>query len=397
MPIDPPINWVDTPEKSNSATFSNNKGGLNEKENYEWNSNFPIIVCAHEYIVEKSNPASIMRKKKKALIRIELRRHPKKGLGIQGYRDLETGSETSDWSEIIQSGDVVVFHLLKKRVTDEESGVSDAKSFSSHDSVSTIGLEAVEDFRTAPPKVQNGIIWQVKYSIPLGQVTLRRDKLKCVAELKLGKNKKNVLLHFSSEQESLSFFKFVESLKSTLRDIAINCILADHSDMPQSNVSSTIKFLVEIISATDLIAVNRLHSDPYVVVTFGGEKIHTTSVIYKNLDPIWTIGTKSLFIFQFDPADYYAYDLTFEVRDKETFVPGSTLGQAVLPLKQIVQSKGERIELRLLDSKTGNHTQGFLAVRCRQATQSDIAFVESIDGQKFITQTNIRDFATPRF
>eukprot|EP00979_Chaetoceros_neogracilis_P013069 scaffold3655_cov260-Chaetoceros_neogracile.AAC.1 len=389
----PPVTWVKTPEKNSpnhAETPKNNQG----------NSTFPVIVCANEWLLEKSNPSSILRKRTKCRVMIELRRNPRQGLNLSGYRDLEMGvkGSTSDWSENIERGDVVVFNLFKRNPSSQEFGVVDAASSSSDDdSVSTIGFRAVDDYRTAPPEVNDGSQWQTKLSVPLSKVNLKLDKSKCLAEFSLGKQKKSVQLHFSNEEESRSFLSFVKSLKSTLVEVASRAIEADRNSMSPSVVSSPIKFLVEIISATDLKPVNRSTSDPYVVVKYGGEKIHTTSVIYKKLDPIWTIGTNSLFVFTLNPGDYYAHEMMFEVRDKETFVAGSTLGQAVLPNQRIVKSRGERIELKLKHLQQNKDAQGFLAVRCRRAKASDIDFIENFDKKKATSRKSFEDFVTPSF
>lgn len=400
-----PILWVSTPEKSSRPASPTNAdtptSQLNMITDVEWNSTFPIIVCANEWLAEKSNPSSIIRKKSKCRVRIELRRSSQKGLNLSGYRDLEMGVNASadDWGDMIESGDVIVFHLFKKvKPTDGESKVSDlASSSSDDDSVSTIGFRGVDDFRRAPPIVNDGSQWQLKLSIPLSKISLRRDKSKskCFAEFNFGQQKKHILLHLSNEEESRSFLHFIKSLKSRLVKVATKEIETDRYSISPSEVSSPIRFLAEIISATDLKAVNGATSDPYVVVKYGGEKIHTTSVIYKRVDPIWTIDTKSLFIFTLDPGDYHMNEIMFEVRDKETFVTGSTLGQAILPNQRIVKARGERIELKLKHLQLGKDAQGCLAVRCRRAKASDVEFIENLEKKKLISRLNFEDFVTP--
>jgi len=394
-----PILWVSTPEKSSSPTNAETPTSQhNITTDVEWNSTFPIIVCANEWLTEKSNPSSIIRKKSKCRVRIELRRSSQKGLNLSGYRDLEMGGNASadDWGEMIESNDVIVLHLFKRKPTDGDSKISDlASSSSDDDSVSTIGFRGVDDFRRAPPKVNDGSQWQLKLSIPLSKVSLRRDKSRCFAEFDVGKQKKHILLHLSNEEESRSFLLFIKILKARLVEVATKAIETDRYSISPSEVSSPIRFLVEIISAADLKAVNGSTSDPYVVVKYGGEKIHTTSVVYKKLDPIWTIETKALFIFTLDPGDYYMNEIMFEIRDKETFVTGSTLGQAILPNQRIVKARGERIELKLKNLQLGTDAQGCLAVRCRRAKASDVEFIENLEKKNLISRLNFEDFVTP--
>ena len=369
-----------------------------ERLSLEWKAKFPIVVCAHEWDVQKSKPALLYRKKT-ARVRIELRRDPKHGLGLHGYRDLEMGPELSDWSEIVENGDVAVFHLFKKKSNDGESEVTmGVSSAPSSGSVSTMGFQGADDFRFAPPKLQDGD-WEVKLSVPLAQVALQLDKEKCVADFDLGNRKKSVALHFSSEEESRAFLTFVKNLKVAMRNMGKKAMKAEQSltsaDMPSMLPN---QFLVEIISATDLKAVNGRTSDPYVVVKLGNAKIHSTDVIENNLNPIWTVKTKSLFIFTIDPEDYFSNDLVFEVRDKELLKRNKTLGKAVISNQKFMKAKGKRIELQLredLQMGKDKDAQGILAIKCRRAGDADVDFMKTLKAGELLTRTNYNDFVTP--
>jgi hypothetical protein len=137
----------------------------------------------------------------------------------------------------------------------------------------------------------------------------------------------------------------------------------------------SVDFLIEIISATDLKAVNRHFSDPFVSVHYAGEIIHKTDVVKRNLDPIYTIKTNSMFIFTLHPEDYYHSDIVFQINDFESFSTNKYLGQVELSNEELLTSDGQRIERKLKNLETGTETQGYLAIRCKRATQQDIDFV----------------------
>ena len=393
--------WVDAKEdqRSTGALSSLTKtGNLDLKDS---KSSAPLTVCVHEWVIEKSNPVSLMPRKKWALVRIELRRNPNLGLGLNGYRDLELGSEPSDWSALIQPGDDVVFHLFKKKTTqDEEPDVTENQSVASGSTVSTMGLEGVDiNFMNALANVQDGHEWKVKLSVPLEKVILKLDGAKVLAEFDMGKRKKRILLHFPTKKQSTHFFMFIKTLKINLRQAAMSSVQMELGGFVPSNLSTPIQFLVEIISATDLKAVNRDRdtSDPFVIVKYGGEQIHTTSVIHKNLDPIWTVRTKSLFTFSLHPDDFYSHDdMIFEVKDKAILTKEKCLGQAMFPIKKLIECKGERHAIKLQYIQTGESAQGYLAIRCKRATASEIEFVENIEAEEFLTKEYYNDLVTAK-
>lgn len=385
----PPVSWVSTPPPRGQ-----------EDESSQTNQSSTIIVCASEFEVLYSNPSSLVRKKKPSSIRIELRRNPKHGLNLKGYKDLESGasSNTLDWEEIIEPGDVVVFHILKQ----SHSNIRANTSISSDDeSISTIGLRAVDDFKRGPSKVKNdGSQWQVKLSVPLYAVShIKCEKAKCLAEFSIGNMKKILMLHFKDENESKSFALFVKNLQNIIFEVGSKAISKDRSSISPSSSTNDllpIKFLVEIISATDLKGKDNQgkSSDPYVNVYYAGEKIHSTCVIEKSLDPIWTVDTKSTFAFSLRPEEYYMHDLVFEIRDKDS-IGYDFLGKAAVSNSEIAKSNGERIELKLKDRDMVSDFQGYLAVKCKRAKENDLEFLNSLENTTNVTKEAFDDYCKP--
>lgn len=383
------VNFKEGENSTGASTGSPLNKTISQMGESENKSSHPFVVCVHEWIVEKSNPNSLIQRKNAALIRIELRRKPNQGLGLNGYRDLELGSESSDWSKVIQMGDVIVFHLLKKSV---ESIVSLDSNSSSSD-VSSIGFSGVDDFRSTPPVVEDGSEWEGKLSVPLANVDLKLVKTKCLAEFDVGKHKKKILFHFPTMKESRHFLTFVNTLKSYLREIAMSAMKMERQKISTRESSEPVKFLVEIVSATDLKGEDNDMADPYVVVKFGRKKVHTTSVIRKNLNPIWTVDTGSMVIINLYPEELYVNDLMFEVRNKHT---SSSLGQAILPTKKLIKFTGKRYEMKLKFLQLGKDAQGYLSVKCKRADASDIEFVENIKSNEFPTKEYYNNFVTPK-
>lgn len=384
-----PIDWVDT-----SISVQEKKPLSPEQPQYEspddwYAKRFPIVVAAKEWQIDRSRTSILARKKKHSMVRIEIRRKSDRPLGIHGYRDLEEGSVLSNWSDLVMDGDVVVFNLLK-RDTAEESSIA-ATNYGSvanssrpesrgNGSVSTIGFTGPDDriaFDLENPLTDK---WYIKFSAPISKTSIKREKDHCFASLGNLKNSKKdeVTLHFTSEAEAKKFVQFVAQMKNIHNNVAKESIKSnmDTDSIISKNLQS-IEYLIEIVSATDLKAVNRSTSDPFVVVKYGGETIHRTDVISKDLNPIWTIKTKSLFIFTLQSEEYYNNELLFEVRDFETFTANVVLGQALFTNEQLLKCKGERIEMKLKNLQSGVDTQGYLAIRCRRATEQDIQFFKS--------------------
>ena len=407
-----PIDWVNT-----SISAQEKKPLSPEKPPYEspddwYAKRYPIVVAAKEWQIHRSRPSILARKKKHSMVRIEIRRKSDRPLGIHGYRDLEEGSVLSNWSDLVMDGDVVVFNVLK-RDTAEESSIA-ATNFGSvanssrpesrgNGSVSTIGFTGPDD-RTAMYDLENPLTdkWYIKLSAPISKTSIKREQSHCFASLGNLKNskKEEITLHFDSESEAKKFVRFVAKMKDIHNNIAKESMKSNmDTDSVISKNFQSIDYLIEIVSATDLKAVNlnRSTSDPFVVVKYGGKTIHRTDFISKDLNPIWTIKTKSLFIFKLQSEEYFNDELLFEVRDHETFTANVVLGQALFTNEQLLKSKGERIEMKLKNLQLGQDTQGYLAIRCRRATEQDIQFLKSPNKSNYSVRLNQNAYIEPLY
>ncbi len=357
-----------------------------------FDNNFPLTVCVREWQCERSK-TSFIRKKKSAHVRIELKRKPTRGIGLHGYRDLENGSAVGSkgWADIIEREDTVLFHLLKSSRFESSTAVISGDSSVTSASVSTMGFRGADDFNNKPPDMRDK--WKLKVSVPISNVSLKLDNSKVVATFSAGNSTKTNILHFSSFEEALSFVTFVKETKNALKKINESAIRGEIGT--ETTPSGPLKFLIEIISATDLKAADRTTSDPFVVVKFGGKKIHTTSAIKKTLDPIWTLRTGSLFIFALNPEELYNHDLLFEIKDMEGIVAGMTLGQCLLSPSKLIKQQGDRLEMKLRYLQVDKDAQGALAIRCRRATASDIDFVNRAKSNSLIDKKYFRDFVAP--
>ena len=111
------------------------------------------------------------------------------------------------------------------------------------------------------------------------------------------------------------------------------------------------------------------YAHQFFVATF-----HITS-----LDPIWTVKTGSLFLFRIDAESLYLSEgLLFTVKDFDALGGHERLGIIYVAPKDIYEAKGERMEYKLLPPPGSKKKMvpGYMAVRCRRASESDVQFME---------------------
>jgi C2 domain len=106
-----------------------------------------------------------------------------------------------------------------------------------------------------------------------------------------------------------------------------------------------IRLLVEIVSATDLPVADISSTDAYVVVLMGGREMHKTRVVSKTLDPIWTLRTGSLCLITMTPEEFFSCSsgMTLLIKDYDAVGANDVLGQVVISLDELLESKGERV------------------------------------------------------
>ena len=97
-----------------------------------------------------------------------------------------------------------------------------------------------------------------------------------------------------------------------------------------------------------------------------------------SLDPIWTLKTESLFLLTLASKDLFLQDgLGFVVRDFDRLGADENLGLVRVPPATLYKAKGERLEFKLQPPPgAGGDVTGYLAIRCRRASDGDKIFME---------------------
>ena len=150
----------------------------------------------------------------------------------------------------------------------------------------------------------------------------------------------------------------------------------------------TDQLVIEIVSCRDLPAEDLLSSDPYVKVKLQGHRdyIHETKHIASSLNPIWDVKTGNLFTVPKKDVQR-AGKMIFKVKEHDRVsIKNETLGSAEVDSEALMSAKGERMEYDLTRLKqsipgVGGRTlqqKGRIVIRCREATQYDVRFVEEI-------------------
>jgi hypothetical protein len=215
-------------------------------------------------------------------------------------------------------------------------------------------------------------------------------------ELKLGISNEVIIrdIKFDSEKERTSFDTVMHKLgtleheRAQRRVTAYKSIKKDTDRKPQDfslnlkgralsmldEGTETINLLVEIVSAIDIPVADIYSSDAYVIVRMGGKEVHRTNFIPKSLDPIWTLGSGSLFLLQMTPEDFFscAGGMSFTVKDYDAVGGNETLGGVTLTLDELLQGTGQRHAYDIVDKVLGEKNHGKLYLRFKEATPEDI-------------------------
>ena len=99
---------------------------------------------------------------------------------------------------------------------------------------------------------------------------------------------------------------------------------------------------------------------------------------YLSLDPIWTVKTGSLFLLSVESRELFINDgLAFVVKDYDSIGSDEPLGFATVHPSVLYQAKGERMEFKLQapPGTKRKKAKGYLAIRCRRATDYDKKFM----------------------
>lgn len=93
----------------------------------------------------------------------------------------------------------------------------------------------------------------------------------------------------------------------------------------------------------------------------------------KRLEPIWTVAKGALFILTVDSLELFEKGgLTFILEDWDKFKSNDLLGLTTVSPAALYRANGERMVFKL-------STTGYLAIRCRRATDSDKKFIKEYE------------------
>lgn len=214
-------------------------------------------------------------------------------------------------------------------------------------------------------------------------------------------------LTFELESQAISFCTELGELCELVQQRANSKVaklgLAQRTSLTSGN---DISILIEIVSATNLPIADRHSTDPFVNVWHGATKIHRTKHLNSSLNPIWTLYTGALCLFQTTADDFFqtTYGLTFIVKDYDTAVENDDVAQVALTHEEILNATGKRTEydlkvlipqhkLKISPTNLQHPGRPKLTLRIRKATESDIAFMQSFQQTKYKTRGIYADVA----
>ena len=223
--------------------------------------------------------------------------------------------------------------------------------------------------------------WEAKYRIPCQQCTIKNHQKKSVfvlVEVEHLKQEREIIFDTLEEaQEFVTLLEKERKLEETRGEARLQAALGDIKLPP----SESITLLIEIVSGWDLPIGDFTTSDPYVMCMLGRKEVHRTKPILSTLDPIWTLKTGSLFLLTLESKDLFLNDgLGFLVRDFDRLGSDESLGFVRVSPGTLYKAQGERLEFKLQPPPGSKHAAegvpGYLAIRCRRASENDIKFME---------------------
>jgi hypothetical protein len=119
--------------------------------------------------------------------------------------------------------------------------------------------------------------------------------------------------------------------------------------------NNLVQILVEIVSAANLPVADIMSSDPYIKVYDGSNEIHRTDVAPKTLNPVWTVGSKSLFLIHTTVENYFAGSnfITFDVKDYDAFKKNNSFGTVDISKETLLKGNGDRMIFDILPPGKG--------------------------------------------
>lgn len=257
--------------------------------------------------------------------------------------------------------------------------------------VSSLGISGPDE------EAGNPINWVERGSYKLEDVTILKSTGR-TCEVKFGSGNEVIVrdVRFESEKDRMSFDKVVSVMMSLERERAQRQVKAykkskkgsgKSSGLPSfaarglpgleegDEASEDINLLVEIVSGSDIPVGDVFSTDAYVVARMMGKEVHRTAVISNSLDPIWTLKSKSLFLLQMSPEQFFSSTggMTFTLKDYDSLGSNELLGRVNVQLDELLQGTGERTGYEIIpDKPSEGKDNGKLYLRFKEATPDDI-------------------------
>lgn len=165
---------------------------------------------------------------------------------------------------------------------------------------------------------------------------------------------------FKSEAEASEFVAAINNNKN-LQEKRAKARLQYRLSGIALQKNEQLSFLVDICSAMDLPKTDVARDcDPYVTVRFNGRKIHKTHYISNEDNPIWTLKSKSLFIWTIDALELFQSEdgLVFEVKDYDAVGANESMGAFGIPPRALYGWKDGERKMFSLKPLLGKHDYG---------------------------------------
>lgn len=237
----------------------------------------------------------------------------------------------------------------------------------------------------------SGKTWTVQREFKTDDIEVLKGSSK-VVEVKVGAGVDTVVrdLKFHNTPDADQFEKGLAKVKELEKERAQKQLAAYKESTKALNATSTrgvgdvsdvgdnVCLLAEVVSAISLPSADiGGSSDPYCVVRMKGKDIHRTKIIKKNLQPIWTLETGSLFLIQCTTEEFFASSsgISFTVKDYDVADADDVLATVSVPLKDALEGSGERTPYEMkLDKRFAKKgvKSPTLFLRFKPASKDDI-------------------------
>ncbi|GKY95229.1 hypothetical protein MPSEU_000485800 [Mayamaea pseudoterrestris] len=271
--------------------------------------------------------------------------------------------------------DTKATRIVNETINTRENGQDESET----DESTILPQEFIDTEAELPSDHHDG--WKAKYRFPIRSISITNSHKNVVSVyIVLGRVRQHRELYFATDEDAQEFAQALQAQLDQEPDRTENKLAVTARGVTL-NEDESITLLVEICGARNLLAGDKHTSDPYVQVLFDGIEIHRTDYISRNLNPIWTVKTNSLFLWTVNSRDLFMSEgLLCVVFDFDQVGSHENLGQTYVSPKFLYATSEERTEQSLKHPHNGDAgtAAGFLAVRCRRATDYDKHFMQEL-------------------